>query len=110
MSLPTASLGHDGPQVTRLGFGLMGLSSFYGTPKSDEERLALLDEAYKLGAVFWDSADMYAAPLLSESSRKLTILQVRRQRRPPGQMVQSQPGQAQGYFPRHQIRQPHEGH
>jgi aryl-alcohol dehydrogenase-like predicted oxidoreductase len=53
--------------VNRLGFGLMGLSAFYGTPKSDEERLALLDEAYKLGAVFWDSADMSASPLSAPS-------------------------------------------
>ncbi|KAF2266632.1 putative aldo-keto reductase [Lojkania enalia] len=59
MSLPTAPLGKNGPQVPRLGFGLMGLSAFYGATKPDEERLALLDQAYELGARFWDSADMY---------------------------------------------------
>jgi aryl-alcohol dehydrogenase-like predicted oxidoreductase len=59
MSLPTAPLGHNGPQVNRLGFGLMGLSVFYGAPKPDSERLALLDQAYNLGERFWDSSDMY---------------------------------------------------
>lgn len=59
MSLPTAPLGRDGPQVTRLGFGLMGLSAFYGQPKPDSERLALLDRAHELGERFWDSSDMY---------------------------------------------------
>jgi aryl-alcohol dehydrogenase-like predicted oxidoreductase len=59
MSLPTASLGKNGPQVTRLGFGLMGLSVFYGTAKPDNERLALLDNAHSLGELFWDSSDMY---------------------------------------------------
>ncbi|KAF1942334.1 aldo/keto reductase-like protein [Clathrospora elynae] len=59
MSLPTAPLGRDGPQVNRLGFGLMGLSAFYGEPKPDSERLAVLDRAYELGEHFWDSSDMY---------------------------------------------------
>jgi aryl-alcohol dehydrogenase-like predicted oxidoreductase len=60
MSLPTKPLGRDGPQVPRLGFGLMGLSAFYGNPKPDSERVALLDHAYKLGERFWDSSDVYA--------------------------------------------------
>tara|TARA_R110002003_G_scaffold448_8_gene19873 strand:- start:13402 stop:14421 length:1020 start_codon:yes stop_codon:yes gene_type:complete len=59
MSLPKAALGKNGPQVTRLGFGLMGLSAFYGAPKPDSERLALLDQAHALGEHFWDSSDMY---------------------------------------------------
>lgn len=58
MSLPTAPLGKNGPQITRLGFGLMGLSAFYGDPKPDSERLALLDQAYAMGERNWDSADM----------------------------------------------------
>ncbi|USP76767.1 uncharacterized protein yc1106_04041 [Curvularia clavata] len=59
MSIPTAPLGRNGPQVNRLGFGLMGLSAFYGPTKPDAERLALLDHAYELGERFWDSADIY---------------------------------------------------
>ncbi|KAL1612409.1 hypothetical protein SLS60_000635 [Paraconiothyrium brasiliense] len=59
MSLSTAPLGKNGPQVNRLGFGLMGLSVFYGKPKPDSQRLALLDAAYEMGERFWDTADMY---------------------------------------------------
>lgn len=59
MSLPTAPLGRNGPQVNRLGFGLMGLSMSYGPPKPDNERLALLDQAYELEERFWDSSDLY---------------------------------------------------
>lgn len=58
MSLPKAQLGRNGPQVNRLGFGLMGLSMFYGTPKPDEERLDILTQAHKLGERFWDSSDL----------------------------------------------------
>ncbi|KAL5001699.1 NADP-dependent oxidoreductase domain-containing protein [Aspergillus recurvatus] len=59
MTLPTRPLGKDGPQVPRLGFGTMGLSAFYGPTKPDEERLAVLDKAYKLGETFWDTAMLY---------------------------------------------------
>lgn len=85
--LPTRKLGKNGPEVTALGFGLMGLSAFYGPPKSDEERLALLDHVYEAGCLHWDSADGMKRPqstnplnpplalLLDESSLepKLTI-------------------------------------
>ena len=57
--LPTRQLGKNGPQVTALGFGAMGLSAFYGAPESDEERFKVLDKAYEMGERFWDSADIY---------------------------------------------------
>ncbi|ERS96714.1 putative aldo-keto reductase (AKR13) [Sporothrix schenckii 1099-18] len=59
MPLPTRQLGTNGPQVTAIGIGLMGLSVFYGTKPSDEERLAFLDHVYASGNRFWDTADMY---------------------------------------------------
>ncbi|KAJ5161551.1 Aldo/keto reductase [Penicillium capsulatum] len=37
----------------------MGSSGHYGPPHSNEDRLALLDQAYELGERFWDTADMY---------------------------------------------------
>ncbi len=58
-TLPTRPLGKDGPQVTALGIGFMGLSAFYGSTASDEERLKFLDHVYASGQRFWDTADMY---------------------------------------------------
>ncbi|KAK3079470.1 hypothetical protein LTS18_004786 [Coniosporium uncinatum] len=58
-TLPTRKLGKNGPQITALGFGLMGLSAFYGKPLPDEERFKVLDAAYEAGELNWDSADMY---------------------------------------------------
>lgn len=55
--LPTRKLGKDGPEITALGYGGMGLSTFYGTPKPDEERLAVLDHVYESGCLNWDTAD-----------------------------------------------------
>ncbi|TKA27214.1 hypothetical protein B0A50_04551 [Salinomyces thailandicus] len=57
--LPTAKLGKNGPPVTRMGYGTMGLSAFYGKAKPDEERYKILDRCYESGELFWDSADMY---------------------------------------------------
>ena len=59
MSLPTRQLGKDGPQVTGMGIGLMGLSAFYGSKLPDEQRFAFLDACYEAGELNWDSADMY---------------------------------------------------
>ncbi|CAL3973398.1 hypothetical protein PZA11_005648 [Diplocarpon coronariae] len=58
-TIPTRHLGKDGPFVPALGFGLMGLSAFYGKPQSDEERFKVLDRAWELEGRFWDTADMY---------------------------------------------------
>ena len=56
-SVPLRKLGKNGPSIPALGFGLMGLSVAYGTVPSDDERLAILDRAFDLGATFWDSAE-----------------------------------------------------
>ncbi|MCJ1447256.1 MAG: hypothetical protein MMC23_007767 [Stictis urceolatum] len=60
IKIATRALGKNGPQVGKLGFGAMGLSAFYA-PKlqPDEERLAVLDRAYELGATNWDTSDVY---------------------------------------------------
>ncbi|KAK3714180.1 hypothetical protein LTR37_007982 [Vermiconidia calcicola] len=57
--LPKRKLGKNGPEVTAMGYGAMGLSAFYGAPKPDEERFKLFDKAYEAGELFWDSADVY---------------------------------------------------
>jgi aryl-alcohol dehydrogenase-like predicted oxidoreductase len=57
MSLSTnvRKLGSAGPEIPRLGFGLMGLSIAYGSTESDEQRFKVLDRAIELGETFWDS-------------------------------------------------------
>ena len=61
--LPTKPLGKKGPEVPRIGLGLMGASAVYGIPGSDEERLAFLDQAYEMGERFWDTGEWYLPPV-----------------------------------------------
>ncbi len=58
-SIPTRQLGKNGPHVSAIGFGAMGLSAFYGTPAPDEERFKVLDRAIQLGSTYIDSAAIY---------------------------------------------------
>ncbi|CAF1378215.1 unnamed protein product [Didymodactylos carnosus] len=58
-SMPTRQLGKNGPRVSAIGFGAMGLSAFYGTTATDEERFKVIDRAIELGSTYIDSADIY---------------------------------------------------
>lgn len=51
-------LGVDGPDVSALGLGCMGMSEFYGQG-DDAESIATLRRALDLGVNFLDTADMY---------------------------------------------------
>jgi aryl-alcohol dehydrogenase-like predicted oxidoreductase len=57
-SVPTRQLGKNGPQISALGFGAMGLSQSYGAVGDNEERFAVLDRALELGTTFWDTSDV----------------------------------------------------
>ncbi|PCG96394.1 Aldo/keto reductase [Penicillium occitanis (nom. inval.)] len=59
MQPPTRRLGTNGPSVTAIGYGMMGLSAFYGKRQDDETRLQFLDKLYAAGQRFWDTSDIY---------------------------------------------------
>ena len=51
-------LGREGPEVSAIGLGCMGMSEFYGSG-SEEESIATIHHALDRGVTFLDTADMY---------------------------------------------------
>lgn len=52
-------LGANGPQVSAIGLGCMGMSDFYSTAQDEKESIATLHRALDLGVTLLDTADMY---------------------------------------------------
>jgi aryl-alcohol dehydrogenase-like predicted oxidoreductase len=52
------NLGNDGPAVSALGLGCMGMSEFYG-PADEAGSIETIQRALDLGVTFLDTADMY---------------------------------------------------
>ncbi|KAK9470242.1 NADP-dependent oxidoreductase domain-containing protein [Dipodascopsis tothii] len=52
-------LGANGPLVSKIGYGAMGLSAFYGTNLSADAAGEVLSRVIAAGCTFWDTSDVY---------------------------------------------------
>jgi len=55
--IPLRQLGKDGPRISAIGYGLMGLAGAYGAAPDEEGRFKVLNRAYELGETFWDTSE-----------------------------------------------------
>ncbi|UYK84446.1 aldo/keto reductase [Xanthomonas sacchari] len=57
--MQTRTLGRNGPRVSALGLGCMGMSAFYGGRSDDNAAIAVIHAAIEHGVSLIDTADMY---------------------------------------------------
>lgn len=57
--MQTRTLGRNGPTVSALGLGCMGMSAFYGGRGDDAAAIAVIHRALERGVTLLDTADMY---------------------------------------------------
>ena len=101
--MKTRTLGPDGPEVSEIGLGCMGMSAFYGQADEGEAR-ATIARALELGCNFLDTSDMYG-PHTNERLRRQRDRGAPR-RGLPGDEVRHQAGQRRRSAQPHRRRQP----
>ncbi|AQR62362.1 aldo/keto reductase [Brevundimonas sp. LM2] len=57
--MKTRRLGPNGPEVSAVGLGCMGMSAFYGAPSDEATATTVLHRALELGVTLFDTAEMY---------------------------------------------------
>jgi aryl-alcohol dehydrogenase-like predicted oxidoreductase len=55
------TLGRNGPEVSAIGYGAMGLSHGYGPATDKQKAIALVRAAFDRGVTFFDTAQIYGA-------------------------------------------------
>jgi len=59
--IPRVKLGNQGLEVSKLGYGCMGLTGIYNNPVSEEDGISIIKYAFEKGITFFDTADVYGA-------------------------------------------------
>lgn len=60
------TLGKNGPTVSAIGLGCMGMSHGYGPPCDKKEMIALIRKAVELGVTLFDTAEIYGPHINEE--------------------------------------------
>ncbi|CAN5407707.1 aldo/keto reductase [soil metagenome] len=57
--MKTRRLGPNGPEVSAIGLGCMGMAAFYGQGLDEDQATAVIHRALDLGMTLFDTAEMY---------------------------------------------------
>ncbi|XVF57249.1 hypothetical protein PTKIN_Ptkin06aG0189700 [Pterospermum kingtungense] len=59
VQIPRVKLGTQGLEVSKLGFGCMGLTGMYNDPVPDDVGILIIKHAFDKGITFFDTSDIY---------------------------------------------------
>ncbi|RZB49557.1 putative aldo-keto reductase 1, partial [Glycine soja] len=59
VEIPRVKLGTQGLEVSKLGYGCMGLTGAYNDPLPEEEGISIIKHAFSKGITFFDTSDIY---------------------------------------------------
>ncbi|KAL4352588.1 hypothetical protein GQ457_06G019550 [Hibiscus cannabinus] len=59
VEIPRVKLGTQGLEVSKLGFGCMGLTGAYGDTVSEDVGISIIKHAFDRGITFFDTSDIY---------------------------------------------------
>ncbi|KAI6692592.1 hypothetical protein NL676_020302 [Syzygium grande] len=59
VQIPRVKLGTQGLEISKLGFGCMGLTGIYNDPVPEEVRVSIITVAFTKGITFFDTSDIY---------------------------------------------------
>ncbi|XP_028073021.1 probable aldo-keto reductase 1 [Camellia sinensis] len=66
VDMQRVKLGSYGLEVSKLGYGCMGLTGIYNSPVSEEDGIAIIKYAYSRGITFFDTSDIYGVDHANE--------------------------------------------
>ncbi|CAA2991206.1 perakine reductase-like [Olea europaea subsp. europaea] len=66
VEMPRVKLGKYGLEVSKLGYGCMGLTGAYNNPLPEEEGIAVIKEAFSKGITFFDTSNLYGLNYANE--------------------------------------------
>ncbi|PIN03861.1 Voltage-gated shaker-like K+ channel, subunit beta/KCNAB [Handroanthus impetiginosus] len=66
ISMPRVKLGSQGLEVSKLGYGCMGLTGAYNDPLPEEDGIAIIKEAFNNGITHFDTSDIYGEDFANE--------------------------------------------
>ncbi|QCD77646.1 probable aldo-keto reductase 1 [Vigna unguiculata] len=66
VKIPRVKLGTQGLEVSKLGYGCMGLTGAYNDPLREDEGISVIKHAFDQGITFFDTADIYGVDHANE--------------------------------------------
>ncbi|XP_047338511.1 perakine reductase-like [Impatiens glandulifera] len=66
IEMPRIKLGSQGLEVSKMGYGCMGLTGIYNSPLTEEDGIGMIKYVFSKGITFFDTSDVYGVDHTNE--------------------------------------------